>query len=69
MGSITSGTYSPTLDTSIAMGYVLVRYAAPGQELDVDVRGRIARAQVVTLPFYTRAKRRPEPVEGRPQPA
>jgi aminomethyltransferase len=71
VGSITSGTYSPTLDTSIAMGYVLVRYATPGQVLDVDIRGRVARAEVVTLPFYTRAKRRPDPPkadEGRSQP-
>ena len=30
IGRITSGSYSPTLDTSIGMGYVLVRYAAPG---------------------------------------
>ncbi len=27
VGQITSGSYSPTLDTSIAMGYVLVRHA------------------------------------------
>jgi len=57
IGRITSGSYSPTLDTSIAMGYVLVRYAAPDQELDLDIRGRIARAQVVPLPFYTRPRR------------
>ena len=30
VGVVTSGSYSPTLDTSIAMGYVLVRHAAPG---------------------------------------
>ena len=57
VGKITSGSYSPTLDTSIAMGYVLVRYAAPGQELDVDIRGRAARAEIALLPFYTRAIR------------
>ena len=57
VGEITSGSYSPTLDTSIAMGYVLVRYATPGQALDVDIRGRIARAEVVSLPFYTRSRR------------
>ncbi len=54
IGRITSASYSPTLDTSIAMGYVLVRYATPGQGLDLDIRGRIARAEVVPLPFYTR---------------
>ena len=57
VGRITSGTFSPTLDTSIAMGYVLVRYANPGQALQVDIRGRASQAQVVTLPFFTRPRR------------
>ena len=57
VGQITSGTFSSTLDTSIAMGYVLVRYANPGQALQVDIRGRVSQAQVVTLPFYTRPRR------------
>ncbi|MSQ06169.1 MAG: glycine cleavage system aminomethyltransferase GcvT [Dehalococcoidia bacterium] len=61
VGAVTSGSYSPTLDTSIAMGYVLVRCATPGQTLEVDIRGRAAAAQVVPLPFYTRPRRRPEP--------
>ena len=56
VGRITSGSYSPTLDTSIAMGYVLVHYAAPGASLDVDVRGRMGRAEVVPLPFYSKPK-------------
>jgi aminomethyltransferase len=60
VGHITSGSYSPTLDTSIAMGYVLVRYAQPGQTLEIDIRGRIAPAEVVPLPFYTRPRRSPQ---------
>ena len=56
VGRVTSGSYSPTLDTSIAMGYVLVRYASQGQPLDIDIRGRIAQGEVVPLPFYTRTK-------------
>ena len=67
VGQITSGTFSPTLDTSIAMGYVLVRYSNPGQALQVDIRGRATQAQVVILPFYARPRRHPEPAEGRPR--
>jgi aminomethyltransferase len=67
VGHITSGSYSPTLDTSIAMGYVLERCATAGRSLDVDIRGRTARAEVVALPFYTRTRPRPEPPEGRSQ--
>ena len=56
VGRVTSGSYSPTLDTSIAMGYVLERYATPGQTLAIDIRGRVIQGEVVPLPFYTRAK-------------
>ena len=57
IGHVTSGSYSPTLDTSIGMGYVSVRYAAPGRQVDLDIRGRIVQAEVVPLPFYTRPRR------------
>ncbi len=56
VGRTTSGTYSPTLDRPIAMGYVRVEYAEPGTELAIDVRGRPAPARVVRLPFYRRRK-------------
>ena len=56
IGRITSGSYSPTLDTSIAMGYVLVRHAAVGQVVDIDIRGRTAPAKIVPLPFYSRTR-------------
>ena len=57
VGRTTSGSYSPTLDTSIGMGYVLVRYATLGRTLDVDIRGRTTQAEVAPLPFYTRPGR------------
>jgi aminomethyltransferase len=38
------------------MAYVPVALAAPGTELDIDVRGRAAKARVVPLPFYKRPK-------------
>ncbi len=57
IGAVTSGSYSPTLDTSIGMGYVLERYAEPGTALDLDLRGRTAQVIVTALPFYTRPGR------------
>ena len=57
VGRITSGSYSPTLDTSIAMGYVLLRCATPGTIVDVDIRGRISEAEVVPFPFYRKPAR------------
>ena len=46
VGSVTSGTFSPTLEQEIGMGYVEAPLAEPGTELEVEVRGR-ARAAVV----------------------
>ncbi len=56
IGHITSGSFSPTLDTSIALGYVLAGHSEPGTSLEVDIRGRTAAAEVVTLPFYDRGQ-------------
>ena len=54
IGGVTSGTYSPTLDRNIAMGYVLVGFGGPGERLQVDIRGKLTEARVVPLPFYSR---------------
>ena len=55
LGEVTSGTFSPTLGRPIAMGYVAVDAAAPGTELQVDIRGQLEPARVVKLPFYRRS--------------
>lgn len=57
IGGVTSGTLSPTLDLSIAMGYVQPQYAPLGTRLLVDIRGQTEPAQVVPLPFYRRAEK------------
>ncbi len=54
IGEVTSGTRSPSLGTNIALGYVARRFARPGSEVQVDIRGRVANATVVKPPFYTR---------------
>ena len=51
-GEVTSGTHSPTLDVGIGMGYVPADMAAPGTELEIDVRGKARRAEVVKKPIY-----------------
>jgi aminomethyltransferase len=57
VGEVTSGSYSPTLEKSIAMGYVAPEFAKPGCQLHIDVRGRREPATVVELPFYQRDKK------------
>lgn len=53
-GRVTSGTFSPTLERSIAMAYVAPEHATPGTSLEVDIRGQRESASVVKLPFYKR---------------
>lgn len=55
IGTVTSGTLSPTLGKSIAMAYVDSANAAVGTQLAVDVRGELNPATVVKMPFYKRA--------------
>ena len=55
VGTVTSGTFAPTLQKSISMGYVDPSFAEPGTQLEIDIRGKRANAQVVKLPFYSRA--------------
>ena len=54
IGRVTSGTKSPTLGKAIALAYVAIDEARPGNAIDVDIRGRKARAKIVPLPFYRR---------------
>ena len=54
VGQLTSGTMSPTLDEPIGLGYLHERYADPGTEVSVVVRGDEKRAEVVIPPFLDR---------------
>ncbi|MFO0815408.1 MAG: glycine cleavage system aminomethyltransferase GcvT [Gemmatales bacterium] len=58
IGIVTSGTFTPTLQKSIAMGYVPREYSAIGTVLQIDIRGQSQPAKVVKLPFYSRPKRK-----------
>lgn len=54
IGTITSGTFSPTLKKSLSMGYVQPEFSEDGTELTIDIRGKQESARVVSLPFYQR---------------
>lgn len=54
VGFVTSGTFGPTLERTISMGYVQPAYASLGQSLTVNIRGKTQPAQVVKMPFYER---------------
>jgi aminomethyltransferase len=52
VGHVTSGSYGPSVDRYIGVGYVPAALAAIGTELEVEVRGQGRRARVVKTPFY-----------------
>jgi aminomethyltransferase len=51
-GQVTSGTLSPCLEVGIGMAYLPAPRALPGQEIEIDVRGRIRPAVVAEKLLY-----------------
>ena len=56
VGKVTSGSPAPFLKKNIGFAYLPSEYATVGQEIKIDVRGRLVDAQVVKVPFYKRPK-------------
>ena len=54
VGTVSSGTFAPTLQSSLAMAFVEPSLAQVGTRLAVDVRGHREVAEIVELPFYRR---------------
>ena len=52
IGSITSGTFGPSVNGSIAMGYIKYDFTKPGTKIFLEVRGKKHEANVTELPFY-----------------
>ncbi len=56
VGTVTSGTFSPSLEVGIGMAYVRAELAEPGTEVEIDVRGRRRPARVASKPLYSKEK-------------
>jgi len=54
VGLVTSGTQSPSLGIGIGLGYVPPQLAAPGTEIEVEIRGNRFPAVLVRKPIYLR---------------
>ena len=52
IGKITSGTFGPSVERSIAMGYVENNYSSINTKVFLEVRGKKVVANVCNLPFY-----------------
>lgn len=52
VGSVVSGTQSPSLNTGIGMGYVPTEHAAPGTRIAIEIRGKTWPAEVTQKPIF-----------------
>ena len=58
VGHVTSGSFAPSLEKPIGMGYVRAELSAVGTALDVEIRGQGQPARVARTPFHpSRAKK------------
>lgn len=54
VGKVTSGGYSPTLETGIALAYIRAEFAEVGTEVSIDIRGKHRVARIADRPLYRR---------------
>jgi len=55
-GSVTSGTFSPTLQKPIGIGYIARqgdRFPKTGEKIEIEIRGKLLEAVVSKMPFIT----------------
>lgn len=52
IGTVSSGTMSPSLGIGIGLGYIEVAHNAVGSDIFIQVRNKNLAAKVVKLPFY-----------------
>ncbi len=56
VGTVTSGSFSPSLEVGIGMAYVRADLAELGTEVEIDVRGKRRPARIASKPLYRKAR-------------
>ena len=54
IGTVTTGTHSPTLKKSLALALLPIEYTQVGTEVKIEIRNKQVDAVVVKSPFYKR---------------
>ncbi|MBI3252675.1 MAG: glycine cleavage system aminomethyltransferase GcvT [Candidatus Omnitrophica bacterium] len=57
IGTVTSGSFAPTVGGNIGMGYVEKKFSEPGTGIEIEIHGRRVPAEIVKLPFVPHKKR------------
>jgi aminomethyltransferase len=55
IGKITSGTFGPSINAPIAMGYINSEFSKIGSKIKLEVRGKKYNAKISQLPFYKKS--------------
>ena len=55
IGLVTSGTFGPSVNAPVAMGYVKSKFAEVGTPIQLEIRGRKYGGKVSNLPFYKKS--------------
>jgi aminomethyltransferase len=56
IGYITSGTFSPLLKCGVAVAYVSTEHANVGETVEVKIRDKDVKGEIVGFPFYDKTK-------------
>ena len=55
IGKITSGTFGPSVNAPVAMGYIDSDFSKTGNKIKIEVRGKKYNAKISELPFYKKS--------------
>ena len=55
IGKITSGTFGPSINAPVAMGYINVDSYGIGNKIKIEVRSKKYDAKISELPFYKKS--------------
>ena len=55
IGLITSGTFGPSVNASVAMGYINSKFIKTGTKIKLEVRGKKYGGKVTELPFFKKS--------------
>ncbi|WP_434749801.1 glycine cleavage system aminomethyltransferase GcvT [Paenibacillus amylolyticus] len=67
IGEVTTGTQSPTLKRNLGLALIESRYAALGTALEIEIRGKKLKAEVIKTPFHKRTRTSKTPTQGAEQ--
>lgn len=67
IGEVTTGTQSPTLKRNLGLALIDSKYAALGTPLEIEIRGKKLKAEVVKTPFHKRTRMLKTPTQGAEQ--